>query len=1026
KFQVLDHTIRQLSKASNRPRLASADQLRALVSSHRLNDAIAKAQDKHAPPSSSSRATGSNRVGSANRHGPRKGSQRRLSTSMQIKEIDWMDPKYERAQQILQDTWKCLEQEIESAMAGTTGDRSPNNSDKRTDDASAPAMRLPVDRIDINTPDSAQVDAEKTGEKHSSRLQERQQTPRSAPPARTTAQDKPVAVRCGSADPQSRAKQHRNWFVRLNEERASSSHKEKRKSKANHHSGLSQTSASDEHQKPHTHPQSRSPSKQQQPELEPTSNKSLQKLGPEDDAGDSRMDDHTFYYLEVRLDHPTPLTKWRFQASFTDLTEPSQPSVVVNNLEVDRENCLLFQEHGDNNARSRFFDPLQHFTHVKRPRDLYGHSMRIYVCSTRPVQRLVINTVVQFRLEDFQNSGADSIVSPSTKQLKGSHSATQLNLQPLTPLTAPNTSLSPTKLPAAHNMVWHNSRVHVAFMHESADRGTRAPQLSPTKRVSFADSNDYFLYASSPSGLTSMDKKRAQLHQMRSNMRSETPVADPSKQRHAGAAVSDVEESKAGAREHVSRATMEGQVVEMSEAEQAQHQLQMEQQLKSFWAKQLQEMEQLEVGSEQDFKNHNDLPLARIKRIMKSDEDVRMISAEAPVLFAKACEMFILELTLRSWGYSEKNKRRTLQKEDIQTAIRNTDIFDFLVDMTTILRASSLLPRVATGLRASLYARGMSSAATKDYVGIVGVGAMGGHMANNLIKNGQTKLVVLDVEPKHVEPLAKKGAIVAKTPREVAEKCDTILTMLPSTAIVEDVYLGKDGFHSVLRPSHVLMDSSTIDPIFTKKLSEEVHKKKAIFVDAPVSGGVVGAEKGTLTFMVGGEKHEFEKVTPILQKMGKNIVHCGASSTGQIAKICNNLALAIQMTSVAEAMNLGVKLGIDPKVLMGIMNTSTSQCWSSTVYNPYPGLMEGVPSSNGYKGGFATKLTRKDLGLAVDCAKAADVTLPLTFNVHQLLNMMVTHGAGDKDFSYILQFLKGAKFASLSSSSQLLIKLLER
>ncbi|RMX62734.1 hypothetical protein KXD40_002551 [Peronospora effusa] len=156
---------------------------------------------------------------------------------------------------------------------------------------------------------------------------------------------------------------------------------------------------------------------------------------------------------------------------------------------------------------------------------------------------------------------------------------------------------------------------------------------------------------------------------------------------------------------------MDGQVVELTEAEQAQHQLQMEQQLKSFWAKQLLEMEQLEVGSEQgpktseqlglkipvltyfvcrllelhhfatDFKNHNDLPLARIKRIMKSDEDVRMISAEAPVLFAKACEMFILELTLRSWGYSEKNKRRTLQKEDIQTAIRNTDIFDFLVDV---------------------------------------------------------------------------------------------------------------------------------------------------------------------------------------------------------------------------------------------------------------------------------------------------------------------------------------------------------
>ncbi|OQR91686.1 hypothetical protein THRCLA_08915 [Thraustotheca clavata] len=137
----------------------------------------------------------------------------------------------------------------------------------------------------------------------------------------------------------------------------------------------------------------------------------------------------------------------------------------------------------------------------------------------------------------------------------------------------------------------------------------------------------------------------------------------------------------AGGHRHISAMEEQGQVVQLTQEEHAAHMAQMEAQLKVFWAGQLAEMEKLEVGSEQDFKNHNDLPLARIKRIMKSDEDVRMISAEAPVLFAKACEMFILELTLRSWGYSEKNKRRTLQKEDIQTAIRNTDIFDFLVDV---------------------------------------------------------------------------------------------------------------------------------------------------------------------------------------------------------------------------------------------------------------------------------------------------------------------------------------------------------
>lgn len=263
------------------------------------------------------------------------------------------------------------------------------------------------------------------------------------------------------------------------------------------------------------------------------------------------------------------------------------------------------------------------------------------------------------------------------------------------------------------------------------------------------------------------------------------------------------------------------------------------------------------------------------------------------------------------------------------------------------------LARVSAG--ASLAARrSFSSAATKQHVGVVGLGVMGNHMANNLRKNGHS-VVVCDVNPASTKLHADKGSIVAATPREVAELCGTIVTMLPSTAIVEHVYLGANGIHEALRNDHVLIDSSTIDPTFTKTLSDDLHARGAMFVDAPVSGGVVGAENGTLTFMVGGEAAEYEKVKPVLLGMGKNIVHCGASctsfcclfyvslttlcgsagadsreelvlltacvgnavATGQVAKICNNLALAIQMTSVAEAMNLGVKLGIDPKVLMG-------------------------------------------------------------------------------------------------------------
>lgn len=173
--------------------------------------------------------------------------------------------------------------------------------------------------------------------------------------------------------------------------------------------------------------------------------------------------------------------------------------------------------------------------------------------------------------------------------------------------------------------------------------------------------------------------------------------------------------------------------------------------------------------------------------------------------------------------------------------------------------------------------RQFSAAAAARPVGIVGVGQMGNHMATNLMKNGH-EVVVCDPDAKQVQALVAKGAQAASTPHEVAERCGSVLTMLPSTAVVENVYFGKDGFHEAIRPDHLFIDSSTIDPIFAKKLSEKVHTEyHSTFVDAPVSGGVMGAENGTLTFMVGGEAEEFERVKPLLQAMGRNIVHCGGS-----------------------------------------------------------------------------------------------------------------------------------------------------
>ncbi|EGD01003.1 3-hydroxyisobutyrate dehydrogenase, partial [Burkholderia sp. TJI49] len=164
----------------------------------------------------------------------------------------------------------------------------------------------------------------------------------------------------------------------------------------------------------------------------------------------------------------------------------------------------------------------------------------------------------------------------------------------------------------------------------------------------------------------------------------------------------------------------------------------------------------------------------------------------------------------------------------------------------------------------------------------------------------------------------------------------------------------------------------------------------------------------TLTFMVGGSDADFERVKPVLAGMGKNIVHCGATGMGQVAKVCNNLVLGISMAAVAEAMSLGVALGIDPKVLAGIVNTSTGRCWSSDTYNPYPGVIGTAPSSRGYTGGFGTDLMLKDLGLANDAAKQARQPVYLGALAQQLYQTMSSRGDGQLDFSAVIRLYQPA------------------
>jgi 3-hydroxyisobutyrate dehydrogenase len=181
-------------------------------------------------------------------------------------------------------------------------------------------------------------------------------------------------------------------------------------------------------------------------------------------------------------------------------------------------------------------------------------------------------------------------------------------------------------------------------------------------------------------------------------------------------------------------------------------------------------------------------------------------------------------------------------------------------------------------------------------------------------------------------------------------------------------------------------------------------------VDAPVSGGVAGAEAGTLTFMVGGDAADFERAKAVLQAMGKNIVHCGGIGNGQVAKICNNMMLAIEMIATSEGMTLASKLGMDPKVFASIVNTSSGRCWSSDTYNPFPGVLENVPSSRGYTGGFGSDLMLKDLTLVTEAAKSAKHPVMLGAIAQQIYQKHSTDGNGLKDFSsVILQYMKDGK-----------------
>ena len=290
-------------------------------------------------------------------------------------------------------------------------------------------------------------------------------------------------------------------------------------------------------------------------------------------------------------------------------------------------------------------------------------------------------------------------------------------------------------------------------------------------------------------------------------------------------------------------------------------------------------------------------------------------------------------------------------------------------------------------------------------VAFIGLGNMGGPMATNLVKAGH-QVTVFDLSDAACEQLKAAGAAVASTASAAVVGVDYVISMLPAGKHVAGVYLGDDGLLAQLDDSTTVLDCSTIDAATARRVGEAAAEMGIAFMDSPVSGGVAAAAAGTLAFMCGGSESSFEKAKVILADMGKNIFHAGPPGAGQVAKGCNNMLLAVHMIGTCEALEMGVRNGLDPKVLSEIMLASSGRNWSLEVYNPYPGVMETAPASNDYKPGFMVDLMVKDLGLAMEIAEQSDFENPMGQLARELYVQHQSTGNGQVDFSSILRKLQ--------------------
>lgn len=289
-------------------------------------------------------------------------------------------------------------------------------------------------------------------------------------------------------------------------------------------------------------------------------------------------------------------------------------------------------------------------------------------------------------------------------------------------------------------------------------------------------------------------------------------------------------------------------------------------------------------------------------------------------------------------------------------------------------------------------------------IAFIGLGNMGGPMAANLLKAGHA-LRVFDLAPAAVEAAVAAGAQAAASAADAVADADVVISMLPASRHVEGLYLGDGGLLAKMPAGALVIDSSTIAPASAQKVAQAAAARGLAMIDAPVSGGTAGAAAGTLTFIVGGEAQALERARPVLQAMGKNIFHVGANGAGQVAKLCNNMALGAIMAVTGEALALGVAHGLDPKVLSQMMAVSTSRNWATEVCNPWPGVHENAPASRGYTGGFGNDLMLKDLGLAAEAAMGVGASIPLGELARNLYAMNSRAGNGTLDFSSVVKLV---------------------